>query len=107
MKKRAAGGIGVIPLSGAYKSTADVGYWLNEQYWGQGIVPKCLMYMINQIIKRFPGQLTRLNGKHFACNSASGRVFQKCGFEFEGILKRMTLDRNGEVQDEVQLGFYF
>ena len=88
-----------MPQSGFYRKTTDLGYWLNERYWGRGIMPAVVQHLIDCIVTGFPGQLTRLNGKHFTRNSASGRVFEKCVFVFEVVLRRIVLDRNGQIQD--------
>ena len=62
--------------------------------------------LIRHIQAAFPGQLTRLTGKAFAENSASCRLFERCGFVKEGIMRCAVLDRDSQVHDEVIFAYY-
>ena len=58
-----------------------LGYNLNRQYWGKGYATEAAQAMINWAYNE-------LNARNFAANyatanSASGRVLEKCGFQFE------------------------
>jgi ribosomal-protein-alanine N-acetyltransferase len=41
----------------------------------------------------------RVQARHDVDNPASGRVMQKCGMSFEGILKEAKLQREGRFSD--------
>lgn len=55
-----------------------VGYWVGKPYWGMGICTEALRLMIDHI--RQTTAIPSLISGHFADNSASGRVMEKCGF---------------------------
>jgi ribosomal-protein-alanine N-acetyltransferase len=60
------------------------GYALNQCYWGQGYMPEALQAAFTYA---FTVLLTRLN--HAECereNTASARVMQKCGMQYEGTM---------------------
>lgn len=62
--------------------TAEVGYWIARPYWGKGICTEALHLVIDHCFKE-KGFAT-LWGCYFPDNPASGRVMEKCGFEFTG-----------------------
>lgn len=60
------------------------GYALNQHYWGQGYMPEALQAAFTYA---FTVLLTRLI--HAECereNTASARVMQKCGMQYEGTM---------------------
>ena len=62
--------------------TAEVGYWIARPYWGKGICTEALRLVIDHCFKE--KGYTTLWGCYFPDNPASGRVMEKCGFEFTG-----------------------
>ena len=42
----AVGGIGIHPQSDIMCKNAELGYWLGEKYWGQGIITNAVKQMI-------------------------------------------------------------
>ncbi len=62
--------------------TAEVGYWIARPYWGKGICTEALCLVVDHCFKE-KGFAT-LWGCYFPDNPASGRVMEKCGFEFTG-----------------------
>ena len=39
----AVGGIGIHLLDDVYRNTAEIGYWLSEDFWGRGIVTDAII----------------------------------------------------------------
>src|SRR5215471_2916166 len=39
----AAGGIGIHPGQDVHRHTAELGYWLGEEFWGRGIVTEAVV----------------------------------------------------------------
>lgn len=62
--------------------TAEVGYWIARPYWGIGICTEALRLIVDHCFKE--KGFTTLWGCYFPDNPASGRVMEKCGFEFTG-----------------------
>jgi len=93
---RVIGGIGAIAMAGEYRLTGEVGYWIGEEYWGQGILPTVLPLFVKWMFDEFG--LERIEAPVFAPNIGSARVLEKSGFTFEGT-QRNRVVKNGEVLD--------
>lgn len=95
---QACGGIGIHPLEDVYHRTAEIGYWLAEQYWGRGIVTEAVRAIVPLAFDRY--DLVRIQAGIFSNNPASMRVLEKCGFFHEAV-HRNAVTKNGETMDEV------
>lgn len=69
-------------------NSAEVGYVLNRQYWGNGIAPEALNAVIRFGFLEL--NLHRIEARYMAENLQSRRVMEKCGMTFEGI-KRSSM----------------
>lgn len=91
VKGEAAGGIGLVLQPDVYCKSAEIGYWLSERYWNQGIITEAL-----QVITAFSFQafnLERIYASVFDWNGPSVRVLEKAGYIFEGrLLKSVYKD---------------
>lgn len=92
------GGIG-IHHKGEHK--AEIGYWLGEEYWGNGYMTEALEKIVDFAFNEL--KYTRLFAGTFVGNTASGKVLVKCGFEFEGLLRK-SLKKGDEFYDEKIFG---
>lgn len=92
------GAIGIILGSDIQRLTAEIGYWLGENYWSKGIATEALKQMVNYVFKTFP-EIVRIWAAVFEHNKSSMKVLGKAGFEFEGIRKKGAV-KNGLVIDE-------
>lgn len=73
-------------------SCAEVGYCLGDKYWGRGIMPEALSAVIRFLFEEVG--LNRIQATHDANNHNSGRVMEKCGMLYEGIMRKA--DRNNQ-----------
>lgn len=64
---------------------AEIGYWLGVPYWNRGIMTEAAAAVIAYGFSELG--LNRIFAGHFTRNPASGRVMQKIGMTFEGILR--------------------
>ncbi|HEX5002552.1 MAG TPA: GNAT family protein [Bacteroidia bacterium] len=94
----AAGGIGIHPQNDVYCTNAELGYWLAETYWGNGIITQSIIQMIAYGFKNF--EINRIFARPSGSNKASQRVLEKAGFVLEATLKGTFL-KNGVVEDEL------
>lgn len=94
----AVGGVGINPGIDVFRRTAEIGYWLGEAYWGQGIATDALRLMTGYAFSRF--DLLRLEAGVFSWNPASARVLEKAGFAFEGRF-RSNVFKDGEMTDRL------
>jgi ribosomal-protein-alanine N-acetyltransferase len=93
------GGIGLHPLSDVHRIDAELGYWLGEAHWGQGIATGAVRVLCPWAFDNLPW-LERIHACVYASNPASGRVLEKAGFSFEGRLRRSVIKR-GQLLDQL------
>lgn len=79
-----------------YRRSGELGYWLGEPFWGNGIMPRAVMHMCKIAFKKYA--LERIYAQPFADNLASRSVLEKCGFTLEGIM-RSSVYKNGVFKD--------
>lgn len=96
-----AGSIGVHPQADFYCKNAEMGYWIAEEYWGNGIVPKAISLMVTYAFKTF--DITRIFARTFDTNFKSQRVLEKSGFKLEATLQQ-TFYKYGTIYDEMIYG---
>lgn len=95
---KAVGAIGVHPQSDIFCKNAEMGYWLGEPYWGQGIVTAAILQMIKYAFANFP--INRIFARPFGSNIASQRVLEKAGFQLEAHFTN-TIYKNERYEDEL------
>ena len=93
---RAAGSIALCRGSDVYQKTADLGYWLAEDYWGRGIMTQAVRQLCREGFSRW--DIQRIYAEPFAHNAGSRRVLEKAGFSLEGVMRRGVFKR-GQVCD--------
>jgi len=91
------GVIGLIPKNDVYRLSAEMGYWIGEPYWGQGLATEAVNLMVNYAFDQL--NLERVEAGVFEFNPASMRVLEKNGFVREGISRRAVY-KNGRFCDE-------
>ena len=94
---QAIGGIGVHLLEDIYHRTAEIGYWLSEQYWGQGIITDAVRAILP--VAFMNSDVIRIQAGIFQNNPGSMRVLEKNGFILEAVHKK-AITKHGEVLDE-------
>lgn len=94
----AVGGIGIHVQTDIMCKNAELGYWLSEDYWGNGIIPKAVSQVVDYGFKNF--DITRIYARPFGNNPASQRVLEKCGFKLEARIEK-SIFKNGEFLDEL------
>lgn len=91
----AVGSIGIFRKDDVYEKSAELGYWLAEAYWGQGIMTEAARQICREAFDRF--DLLRIFAEPFAENRGSRRVLEKSGFTYEGTM-RSGVFKNGRVR---------
>lgn len=94
----AIGGMGVHPQTDIMRKNAELGYWLAEPFWGNGIISSLIPQMIDIAFKTY--DITRLYARPFGTNLASQRVLEKNGFKLEARIEK-NIFKNGEYLDEL------
>lgn len=91
----AAGSVGVFVGADVYRRSAELGYWLAEEYWGRGIMTRAVRQICREAFERF--DILRIFAEPFERNAGSRRVLEKAGFTLEGVM-RSGVFKNGAVQ---------
>lgn len=92
----AVGSIGVFRCENIHSRTAELGYYLAEEYWGHGLMTSAVKRTCEYVFEN--SDIIRIFAEPFAYNAASCRVLEKAGFEFEGLLRSNAV-KNGEIID--------
>jgi RimJ/RimL family protein N-acetyltransferase len=92
------GEIGIRIGADVHRQTAEMGYWLGQEFWGRGIMTEAVAAFTDFCFENF--QLQRIYAEPFANNPASARVLEKAGFVFEGRLKNNGL-KDGKLLDSL------
>ena len=93
---KAVGGIGIILNKDVERISAEMGYWLGEDYWNKGIMSQAIKQMSEYVFANC--SIIKLYATPFSFNLASMRVLEKAGFVKEGILRQAAI-KNGKVID--------
>lgn len=78
--------IGGIGLHKKMEHCFDVGYWIAEKHWGKGFAAEALKILTDLALNEF--KIDRIQAFVFDGNAASEKVLLKCGYEYEGYLKK-------------------
>ena len=105
------GGCGLKPGADVNACGVEIGFWMGEAHWGKGYMTELLREMVGWVFgteegRRLSGRekgWTRVCGWVMAGNEGSLRVFEKCGFRREGLM-RGAAEKWGESIDKVVFG---
>lgn len=90
------GGVGVkIDRSRPY--VGEIGYFVAEDYWGQGIATQAVKLLEKICFKDL--KLSRIEILMRPENKASEKVARKSGYKKEGLLKKKVKDQIGKLRD--------
>lgn len=92
-----SGIIGLVIQKNVYKKSAEIGYWIGEPFWGNGIATKAVELITKYGFDKL--DLNRIYTGVFEYNIASMKVLEKNGYEKEGIFKNAIL-KNDKICDE-------
>ena len=92
----AVGCVSILPESDIYCKTAELGYFLGEPFWGKGIMTEAVKQVCGYVFEK--SDILRIYAEPFAYNTASCRVLEKAGFQYEGTLRNNAV-KNGKVID--------
>lgn len=93
---RAVGSIGAFRQNNIHRQTAELGYYLAEEYWGRGIMTEAIRQICDILFETT--DILRIYAEPFAYNIGSRRALEKAGFHYEGTMKNNAV-KNGKVLD--------
>ena len=89
------GGIGLKPKDDIHYRTMQIGYWLGEEHWRQGIAKESISVFTEWTFEQFKHVL-RLEAEVYEGNDSSARVLEKAGYTFEAK-NRNAIEKMGIV----------
>lgn len=95
-ENKAIGSIGAFRCENIHRQTAEMGYYLAEEYWGKGIATEAVKQLADHVFNQT--DIMRIFAEPFSTNRGSCRVLEKSGFQFEGTLRKNAV-KNGEIKD--------
>lgn len=95
---QAVGAVGFELFSDVHRLTGEIGYWIGEPLWGQGIATAAVIKATEYAFAAL--SLRRIQATVFEWNSASARVLGKAGYVFEGRL-RQSIIKEGRIADSL------
>lgn len=94
----AVGGIGYTMQYDVDRRSAEIGYWLGEEFWGRGIATEALIVVTDHAFANH--DLCRVFAHVFDWNPASARVLEKAGYAFEGRMRK-SVTKEGQTIDQL------
>ena len=90
------GSIGAFRQGNIHRQTAELGYYIAEEYWGKGIMTEAVKQLCDYVFSNT--DIIRIYAEPFSYNIGSCRVLEKAGFQYEGTLRSNAL-KNSNVFD--------
>ncbi len=90
------GSISILRQGNIHRQTAELGYYIAEEFWGKGIMTEAVKQICEYVFDK--SDIIRIYAEPFAYNTASCRVLEKAGFQYEGTLRSNAV-KNGKVLD--------
>jgi RimJ/RimL family protein N-acetyltransferase len=97
----AVGGIGLELQKDVHRRSAEIGYWLGEEFWGRGIITDAVRAVTAFGFQVF--DVCRIYACVFEWNPASRRVLEKAGYSLEGRLRK-SVTKDGHTMDQCIYG---
>jgi RimJ/RimL family protein N-acetyltransferase len=94
----AVGGIGLVLKDDVFRRSAEIGYWLGEEFWGRGIVTEAVRAVTDYAFSAF--DICRVYAGVFEWNPGSMRVLEKAGYEFECRMRK-SVTKDSKTIDEL------
>jgi RimJ/RimL family protein N-acetyltransferase len=91
------GVVGLIIQNDIYSKSAEIGYWIGESFWGEGIATTAIELITNYGFEDL--KLIRIYAGVFEFNMASMQALENNGYKKEGIFKKAVL-KNAKFLDE-------
>ncbi len=94
--EKVIGNIGAFRQDNIHRQTAELGYYIAEEYWGKGIMTEAVKQLCDYVFTHT--DIIRIYAEPFAYNIGSCRVLEKARFQYEGTLRSNAI-KNGKVLD--------
>lgn len=89
---KVAGSITYRPQEDVERVSAEVGYFIGEDFWGKGILAEALQLLAAKVFAET--EILRLFAIPYDFNAASMKVLEKAGWRKVGVLKNGAIKNN-------------
>ncbi|MBI3983136.1 MAG: GNAT family N-acetyltransferase [Gemmatimonadetes bacterium] len=98
---QAVGAVGFVIQPDVHRVSAEIGFWLSEEFWGRGFMTQAVQAATEYALRTHG--LHRVYATVFEWNAASMRVLEKAGYTREAVLRKSAI-KDGRVIDQVLYG---
>jgi [ribosomal protein S5]-alanine N-acetyltransferase len=91
-----AGSMGIELKSDIYRKNAEIGYFLEPEYWHKGIMTRAIKAATSYAFREF--DVIRVYAETFSDNQASAGALARAGFAHEATLRKSII-KNGIIKD--------
>jgi ribosomal-protein-alanine N-acetyltransferase len=91
------GNIGMITKDDVYRKNIEIGYFIAEQFWGQGIATRAVKAVTSYAFSNF--DVVRVYAEVFSDNTGSRKALEKAGFIHEATFKNSII-KNEVIKDD-------
>jgi ribosomal-protein-alanine N-acetyltransferase len=96
-ENKVIGGIGLMKVD-AFNGTAEIGYWLGQKYWHNGIMSEAVAAMLDFAFRKL--KLRRIDLHASTLNAGSNAIARKFGFKLEGMARKSVRTKaTGKIHD--------
>jgi RimJ/RimL family protein N-acetyltransferase len=95
--KQFVGIISLVVQTDVYRLNAEIGYWVGEPFWGNGIISQAIPLIVEYGFKELG--LSRIYAHVFDFNEPSQKVLLKSGFSLDYVAKNSVI-KNGIILNE-------
>lgn len=86
-----------VEISNDSTKTCEVGYCIGREHWNRGIMTEALRAVMHYLY--YEVGYVRIKAKHDVLNTASGKVMQNAGMQFDKIEPRVGIRKDGSYYD--------
>lgn len=86
-----------VEMSNDKDMSCEIGYCIGKSFWGREIVPEALRAVMHYLSSEVGYKM--IIAKHDTLNTASGRVMQKAGMQYEKTIHDVGRRRDGSLYD--------
>jgi ribosomal-protein-alanine N-acetyltransferase len=103
VEDQAIGSISLVLGDDIARQSAEVGYWIGQEFWGRGIMVEALRATTQYAFDSLA--LARVFAVPFATTTRSARVLEKAGYVREGLMRRSAV-KEGVILDQLLYAAY-
>jgi RimJ/RimL family protein N-acetyltransferase len=91
------GVVGLVIQGDVYSNSAELGYWIGEEYWGKGVASGAVRLISAYGFDHL--NLERIQAGVFESNIASMKVLLKNGYKKEGVFSKAVYKNNRYIDE--------